>query len=65
MEDKDVTISFSSEILNQGTDVDALDDGIPLLVSAYVQEIYQHLWHLETQHRVPRCSYRGIGFHPG
>ena len=51
--------SYSSQILNQVTDVDAQDAGLPLLESKYVQEIYQHLWHLETQHRVPEMFLQG------
>ena len=57
--DKSVHKSYSSEILNQVTDVDSQDDGLPLLVSEYVQEIYQHLWHLETQPRVPKMFLHG------
>ena len=52
--DTSVHLSHSSKNLNQVTDVDTQDDGLPLLVSEYLQEIYQHLWHLETQHRVPK-----------
>ena len=46
--------SFSSQILKQVTDVDSNDACLPLLVSEYVQDIYRHLWYLETQHRVPK-----------
>ena len=51
--------SYSSQILNHVTDVDAQDAGLPLLESKYVKEIYQHLWHLETQHRVPEMFLQG------
>ena len=51
--------SYSSQILNHVTDVDAQDAGLPLLESKYVQEIYQHLWNLETQHRVPEMFLHG------
>ena len=46
--------SFSSQVLKQVTDVDSNDACLPLLVSEYVQDIYRHLWYLETQHRVPK-----------
>ena len=57
--DNKLTTSYSSQILNQVTDIDAQDAGFPLLESKYVQEIYQHLWHLETQHRVPEMFLQG------
>ena len=38
--DKSVHLSHSSKILNQVTDVDTQDDGLPLLVSDYVMEKY-------------------------
>ena len=54
-----VEASYSSHILPLVTDVDAQDTGLPLLVSEYVQDIYQHLWYLETQHRVPEGFLQG------
>ena len=51
--DKNVATSFSSQLLNQVTDIDAKDAVYPLLVSEYVHDIYQHLWQLETQYKVP------------
>ena len=48
-----VVESFSSSVLGQATDVDAQDAGLLLLVSEYVQDIYKHLWHMESQHRLP------------
>ena len=57
--DKNVATSFSSQLMNQVTDIDAKDADYPLLVSEYVQDIYQHFWHLETQHRVPELFLQG------
>lgn len=56
---QDVSRPFSGQISNHVTDVDASDAGLPLLVSEYVQDIYQHLWHLETQNRVPELFLKG------
>ena len=39
--------------IEQVTDVDSHDTCFPLLVSEYVQDIYRHLWHLETQNKIP------------
>ena len=54
-----VDASHSRQIIEHVTDVDAQDAGLPLLVSEYVQDIYQHLWNLETQHRVPEGFLQG------
>ena len=48
-----VATSYSSQFLEEITDVDSHDAGHHLLVSEYVQDIYIHLWHLETQHSIP------------
>ena len=50
----EVVLSYSSQVLEQVTDVDVQDTGLPLLVSEYVQDIYKHLSHLETLHIVPQ-----------
>ena len=53
------TKSYSSHDLQNVNDVDSGDAGFPLLVSEYVQDIYQHLWCLETQHCVPKDFLEG------
>ena len=54
-----VALSYSSQVLEQVTDVDVQDAGLPLLVSEYVEDIYKHLWHLETLHVVPEDFLKG------
>ena len=46
-------------ILQQVTDVDSHDASYPLLVSEYVQDIYSHLWYLETQNKIPNGFLQG------
>ena len=53
------TTSYSSQALEEVTDVDAQDSLQSLLVSEYVQDIYRHMWYLETQHSVPENFLQG------
>ena len=59
LEKNEKSTPSGAKIMQQVTDVDSHDACFPLLVSEYVQDIYRHLWHLETQNKVPKGFLQG------
>ena len=53
-------VAYSNQMMNGAIkDVDAKDAGDPQLVSEYVNDIYHHLFYLETQHPLQKDFLKG------